>query len=217
MGLFSTEVPARHRAVVYYRGAFRKVVDSDRNRKRPGDHFVMVDLREQLLTIAPQEVATADSVTVRVSGAVTWAVVDPQRYLEQVVDPYGALYLAAQIAMRDAVAPLTIEQIAGRTLTGSEGLTSAMAPSAEAIGVRAELVIRDVILPSALRAAALEVMTAKQRGAARLEEARAETAVLRSLANGARLLDASPALERLRLVQSAAYGSKLVLTVGDAD
>lgn len=73
------------------------------------------------------------------------------------------------------------------------------------------MVVRDVIMPGALREAAMEVATAKQRGAARLEEARAATAALRSLANGARVLDDSPALERLRLVQAAGYGAQLVL------
>ena len=48
-----------------------------------------------------------------------------------------------------------------------------------------------------------------------LEEARAETAALRSLANGARLLDAHPALAQQRLVQSMPPGTRLVLALGD--
>jgi hypothetical protein len=59
-------------------------------------------------------------------------------------------------------------------------------------------------------------VTTKTRGLAQLEAARAETAALRSLANGAKLLDEHPALARLRLVQALPYGSKLELTVGDS-
>ena len=41
--------------------------------------------------------------------------------------------------------------------------------------------------------------------------ARAETAVVRTLANAARVLDASPALAQLRLVQSVPYGAQVKL------
>ena len=58
------------------------------------------------------------------------------------------------------------------------------------------------------------MVTARLRGAAALEAARAETAALRALANGARLLDEHPALAQLRLVQSAPPGTRLVLQLG---
>jgi hypothetical protein len=77
-------------------------------------------------------------------------------------------------------------------------------------------VVKDVILPPELRSAYAELVTAKTRGQAQLEAARAETAALRSLANGAKLLDEHPALARLRLVQALPYGSTLELTVGDS-
>lgn len=53
--------------------------------------------------------------------------------------------------------------------------------------------------------------TARSQGQAKLEAARAETAALRSLANAAKLLDDHPALARLRLVQAAPYGTKIVI------
>jgi regulator of protease activity HflC (stomatin/prohibitin superfamily) len=75
-------------------------------------------------------------------------------------------------------------------------------------------VIKDIVLPAELRAAYADVLTARQRGQVQLETARAESAALRSMANAAKLLDEHPALARLRLVQAATYGSKLVLDVG---
>ncbi len=69
-----------------------------------------------------------------------------------------------------------------------------------------------MILPLDLRSAYAEQVTARARGQARLEAARAETAALRSLANGAKLLDEHPALARLRLVESLPPGSTLELT-----
>lgn len=217
MGLLKVNIPARHCAVVYRKGRLQAVLDSGVHRKHPRDTVRLVDLRERLLTVSPQEVPTADGVTVKASASVRWSVADPQRYLEYAADPQAMLYLATQIAVRDALAPLSLEQIIARNTVDSASLSAAVAPAAESIGLIAAVVVRDVIVPSALREAAMEVVTAKQRGAARLEEARAETAALRSLANGARLLDESPALERLRLVQAAGYGSQLVLHLDKAE
>lgn len=217
MGVFRFRVPARHNAVVYRNGRQLRTVGSGMHRKRPGDLVVRVDLRDRLLTIATQEIPTAEGVTVKVSAAVQWRVVDAQRYVEQSADPEAALYLATQLALREQLAPLTVDDLASRSRVDSAALSAAVADAARAVGASATVVVRDVILPAQLREAAMAVMTAKQRGLARLEEARAETAALRSLANGAKLLDTSPALARLRLVQSAPYGSQLVLRIGDAD
>ena len=71
------------------------------------------------------------------------------------------------------------------------------------------------MLPGEIRAAALELATAQHRAAVLLEQARAETAALRSMANAAKLLDDHPALARLRLVQAAGPGSRLVLQLSD--
>ncbi|HEX5969959.1 MAG TPA: SPFH domain-containing protein, partial [Intrasporangium sp.] len=131
-------------------------------------------------------------------------------------DAAALVYLATQVALREALASLEADELIGR---GSglplDEMTSAASAVAQTVGIDvAEVVVKDVILPIELRAAAAELATAKRRGAAALEAARAETAALRSLANGARLLDAHPALAQLRLVQSAPQGTQLVLRVG---
>jgi hypothetical protein len=69
-----------------------------------------------------------------------------------------------------------------------------------------------VILPPELRSAYAELATARTRGQAKLEAARAETAALRSLANGAKLLDEHPALARQRLVEALPPGARVKLT-----
>ena len=77
--------------------------------------------------------------------------------------------------------------------------------------------VKDVILPHELRAAYAELVTTRTHGQAQLEAARAETAALRSLANGAKLLDDHPALARLRLVQALPHGSTLKVALPDAE
>ncbi len=75
-----------------------------------------------------------------------------------------------------------------------------------------EVVVKDVVQPHELREAYNDVATGRQRALVELEAARAETAALRSLANGAKLLDDHAALARLRLVQALPFGSTVTLS-----
>jgi regulator of protease activity HflC (stomatin/prohibitin superfamily) len=218
MSLFSVTVRASQCAVAYRDGALMQVLGTGRHRRLWRARYVRVDLRESLLTLAPQEVLTADGVSVKVSAAARWSVADPQAYVERSTDPVGLVYLGVQVALREALASLTCEQAVqrGQHLTAGS-LTEAADAVARGVGVSVtEVVVKDVVLPAAVRAAAVELHTARQRGAAQLEAARAETAALRSLANGARVLDEHPALAQLRLVQSAPEGAQLVFHVGPA-
>ena len=217
MFLFHVTVPAHSAGVELVDGTPVRVLEPGRHRRVRRATHVMVDLREQLLAVSPQEILTVDGVQVRVSAAVRWTVADPVAWLERAADPIGLVYLGTQVALRDAVAGLTLETVSQRGAgLDAAALTAAVASVARPVGVAVtEVVVKDVIVPPEVRAATLELATARQRGAAQLEAARAETAALRSLANGAKLLDEHPALARMRLVQSAPPGTQLVLRVGD--
>jgi len=217
MFLVHVSVPAHCAAVELVDGTPTRVLEPGRHRRARRGTYVVVDLREQLLAVSPQEILTVDGVQVRVSAAVRWTVADPVAWLERAADPLGLVYLGTQVALRDAVAGLTLDTVAQRgSGLDAAALTAAVASVARPVGVAVtEVVVKDVIVPAEVRAATLELATARQRGAAQLEAARAETAALRSLANGAKLLDEHPALARMRLVQSAPPGTQLVLRVGD--
>lgn len=218
MSLFTTTIEPRHCALRYRHGRLDQVLPAGRHRRVLGQRLVHVDLRERLLPIAPQEVLTADGVSVRVSASVRWSVTDPVAFAEVTDDAVATVYLAVQVALREALAGLPVDDLVARGARVPVGdITAATAAVADRVGVAViEVVVRDVILPPELRSAAAELATAKRRGAAQLETARAETAALRSLANGARLLDAHPGLAQLRLVQSAPPGTQVILRVGSA-
>lgn len=214
-------VDPRERVVVHRDGQFLAVLEPGRYRRVRRGRYVVVPVAERLTQLAPQEVPCADGILVKVTAVVRHQVVDAVRFVERAADAEALVYLAAQVALRDALATLPSDEIA-RGVRQHPDLVLAATRAADAlaqtVGVTVhELVVKDVILPTELRAAALELATAKTRGAARLETARAETAALRSLANGAKLLEDHPALARQRLVESAPFGSKLVIRFDDAD
>ena len=218
MSLIHVTVAEGSVAVELVDGRQTRVLEPGRHRRVRRATYRQVDLREQLLAVAPQEILTVDGVQVRVSAAVRWVVADPVAWLERATDPLGLLYLGTQVALRDAVAGLTLETVSQRgSGLDAVAVSAAVASVARPVGVGVtEVVVKDVILPAEVRAATLELATARQRGAAQLEAARAETAALRSLANGAKLLDDHPALARMRLVQALPYGTQVVLKVEQA-
>lgn len=204
-------------ALEYRRGELVRALPPGRHPVPLRCEHVVVDLREQLLPVAPQEVLTADGLSVRVTAAVRLVVGDARAFHEVAEDPHSLVYLATQVALREALGVLTVEELTrrGAALPVAD-LTAAADAAARPVGLTVrEVVVKDVILPPEVRAAAVELATAKARGLAQLEAARAETAALRSLANAAKVLETNPALARLRMVQEARPGTKLVVRLGE--
>lgn len=211
-------VPPGHTVLAYW-GSEVQTLPTGRHRVRKPDATLSVDLRERLIQVSPQEILTADSMAVRISMTLRARVIDAVAFVERASDPIGAVYLAAQIALREVCAGVESDDLVRRgDSVDVEPIRVAAARAAGTVGMDVlEVVVRDVIVPAEVRSAALEVITAKTRGLAKLEAARAETAALRALANAGRLLDAHPALAQLRLVESVPYGARVVLSVGGAE
>jgi regulator of protease activity HflC (stomatin/prohibitin superfamily) len=215
MGVLSVVVERHEKVLVVQDGTVAAVLGPGRHRRRRRSSYERVDVRERISTVPAQEVLTADTVTLKVSVAMRWQVVDPIAYTA-VADAEAVVYLAVQIALRDELSGRdALDVVRTGRAEVSPALLEAARLAAAGVGISLEdLVIKDIVLPAELRAAYADVLTARQRGQVQLETARAESAALRSMANAAKLLDEHPALARLRLVQAATYGSKLVLDVG---
>jgi regulator of protease activity HflC (stomatin/prohibitin superfamily) len=214
MSLFRTiTVRPTERVLEYVDGVCARVLEPGRHRRPRRAEYLRVVVLDRVETTAPQEVLAADGAAVRVTACVHWAVADPRAYAEAALDPSGFVYLAVQLALREALVDVPSEDLArhARRELGAV-LTEAARAAGAPVGIAVRsAVVKDVILPHELREAYAELVAAKTRGLAQLEAARAETAALRSLANGARLLDEHPGLARLRLVQALPPGSRVEL------
>lgn len=218
MSWFNVVVPAGTCVVRYRQGAVLAVLEAGVHPRRWRSRDVSVDLRRFWLQLALQEIPTNDGVPVRVSAAAMLSVSDPVAYLERAEDPRASVYLAVQVALRQSLAQVSAEQLMARQLSvPTDEIRSSAEVSAQEVGLSVHrVVIKDLLLPAEVRAAGLELATARQRSAAQLEAARAETAALRALANAAKLLDDHPALARLKLLQAAPSGSKIVMSLDGA-
>lgn len=204
------------RGLLYRRGRFARVLEPGRYRLSKRSSWVRkLDVRETTDTVPGQEVLTGDGVTVRLSLAATYVVADPVRAVTAADDYRGALYLALQLALRDAVAALTIDELVEtRSRIGAQ-LRAPAAERAGELGLELKQVeLKDLMLTGELRRMMAQVVAARKEGQAALERARGETAALRNLANAAQLVERNPALMQIRLLQQLADTSGNTVVLG---
>ena len=180
---------------------------------------VDVDLREQTLDVAGQEIMTADKVTLRMNAVVTYRVVDAKLSVTVADGATQSLYREAQLALRAVVAARDLDSF----LTDKDVVTGefeeAVRRRAGELGlVVVSVGVRDVILPGDMKDLMNKVTEAKKAAEANLIVRREETAAMRSQANTARLLADNPTLMRLReleVLERVAASGKLNVVLGE--
>ncbi len=178
-----------------------------------------VDLRERMLDVSGQEIITADKVSLRLNAVVTYRIVDPRKAVEQVDDLRQALYREAQLVLREAIGSRELDELLADKGTATRQIEQSFRERAAVFGVA--LVgtgIRDIILPGDMKALLNRVTEAKKGSEANAISRREETAAVRSQMNTAKLMEANPALMRLReleVLERVAQNSKLNVVLGE--
>ena len=74
------------------------------------DRIRLIDMREQVVDVPPQEVITSDNVVVSVDAVVYYEPVDPQRLLYNVANFILAVTKLAQTNLRNLIGELQLDQ-----------------------------------------------------------------------------------------------------------
>jgi regulator of protease activity HflC (stomatin/prohibitin superfamily) len=185
-----------------------------------GDARVVdVDLREQTLDVAGQEIMTADKVTLRMNALVTYRVVDARQSVMVADGATQSLYREAQLALRAIVATRELDAFLADKDAVTDEFGEAVRRRAGELGLEVVSVgVRDVILPGDMKDLMNKVTEAKKAAEANLIVRREETAAMRSQANTARLLADNPTLMRLReleVLERVAASGKLNVVLGE--
>jgi len=180
---------------------------------------VNVDLRRVQVPIVGQELMTRDKVTLRLSLTVEYRVGDPAKLAGTVGDARDTVYLAAQLAARDYVAGVTLDELLEGRDAMSRFLGERVVPKAKEIGVLIEGIgVKDVVLPGEMKALLNRVIEAEKAAAANVILRREEAAATRSMANSAKVMADNPTLMRLKeleaLKEIAAEIGEVRLVVG---
>ena len=182
---------------------------------------VPVDLREQVLDLAGQEIMTADKVSLRLNALVTFRVADAERAVAVSADPSQALYRQAQLALRAVVGTAELDRLLAAKDEIAAQLQAEVTGRSESLGVEVlALGIRDLILPGEMKVLMNRVKEAEKAAEAAVITRREETAAMRSQANTAKLLESNPTLMRLReleVLEKVAERANLTVMLGDGD
>lgn len=173
-----------------------------------------VDIRPVFVSVTGQEVLSSDGVTLKISLAARYRIVDPAVAINQIENYQQALYLELQMGLRELVGSATVDDLLEKRSEFGARLLEQKKPAAAQLGLLLESVdVKDVMFPGDLKKIFAQVVKARKEGQAALEKARAETATLRHLANAAALIERNPTILQLRLLQSVqdSAGNTLVL------
>jgi regulator of protease activity HflC (stomatin/prohibitin superfamily) len=200
-------VHAHQKALCYVQGRLTEVLEPGRyvlwQHASKQVQVACVDLRRAELTIAGQELMTRDKVTLRLSLALDYAIVDPVLATQAVTSVRDALYLHVQLWARGYVASVVLDQLLEGRDEMTRYLEEHMRPVASAFGVRVDGVgVKDVVLPGDMKILLNRVIEAEKEAAANVILRREETAATRSLANTAKVIADNPVLMRLKELES---------------
>jgi regulator of protease activity HflC (stomatin/prohibitin superfamily) len=200
-------VQAHEKGLRFERGRLTAVLESGRyalwTHPEAQIQIATVDMRRTEVTIAGQDLMTRDKVTLRLTLTVEFAVEDPTLATQKVTSVRDSVYLAAQLALREYVGGVTLDEL----LEGRDALTrfleADVTPKAARFGARVDRVgVKDVVLPGEMKTLLNRVIEAEKEAAANVILRREETAATRSLVNTARLMADQPILLRLKELEA---------------
>ena len=188
----------------------------DREFSRPGDKFRQVDLRRRLIQIHPQTIPTADAMSVTITLAITASTVDPVKFIADSQNPDEEIYLAAQIALREMVVAMPLEDFIGVRIDLEPVLVAAQA-AAKNVGVEvSSILLKDLNLPREYSGALQESIVAKIQAETDLERARNEVKTTRARLASAKVLEQNPILAKIRMLEALPPGSTVEVREGES-
>lgn len=189
-------------ALLYVNGLFSKQLD-------PGEyHFwsnnmplsvSKVDLRQQQLEVAGQEVLTSDKAALRINMDLVYAVTDVMTALTKHKDYTRQLYTLAQLALREYIGALGLDELLEKKAEAGKVMLDILKPQAVKLGLELRACgVRDIILPGDVKDIMNKVLIAQKNAQANVITRREETASTRSLLNTAKLMEDNDMLYKLK-------------------
>lgn len=206
------------RGLLFNRGKFVRTLQPGKHTFfRRGTHIEKVDVRVRHRTIPGQELITADGIALKATLVAEFEVTDPYLASSKVAELEPAVYLAAQLALRDIISAISIDDALAQRGAMSSELLSRFTEPCSTIGVTAtRLEVKDLMLPGDLKRIFAAVAEARHAGQASLERARSEAATMRSLANTSKMLREHPELLQMRVLEAIDKSSGNTFVLGDA-
>jgi SPFH domain / Band 7 family len=205
--LVEAQVRQFERGLKYVDGKYEGILEPGRYAywNHPGARIgvVVLDTRLQQLKVEGQELMTKDKVTLRLTLTAEYAPSDAPTTVHAVADVKEAIYLAVQLATREFVAGVTLDELLEGRHALTQYLEAQVVPRAEQFGVRVQRVgVKDVILPGDMKTLLNKVIEAEKAAAANVILRREDAAATRNMANTAKVIAENPVLMRLKELET---------------
>jgi regulator of protease activity HflC (stomatin/prohibitin superfamily) len=166
------------------------------------DQKMKVDVRTKTVDIAPQEMVTADSVTIKVNAVLYYRIIDPNKAINQVESYQMAVYQAAMTTLRNIVGQNILDDLLQKRDKVNFRVQEIVDEITEPWGIVIERVeMKDVEIPSGMQRAMAKEAEAVREKRARLIKAAAEQEASILLAQASQQIVENPAALELRRLQ----------------
>jgi regulator of protease activity HflC (stomatin/prohibitin superfamily) len=221
------------RGIVERLGRFKESVDPGLRVIIPGiDRMTLVDMREQVIDVPPQEVITEDNVGTSVDAVVYYEATDPQRLVYNVGNFMLAVTKLAQTNLRNVIGDMELDEALTSRDKINTALRAILDDATDKWGVRVVRVeIQRIDPPPDVMSAMHEQMKAERTRRAVVTEAQGSREAAITRADGEKaaaileaegrkqrnILDAQGEAEAVRAVAEAEKFRQVTVAEGEAD
>ena len=203
-------------------GKYNREATSGLNIVIPGiERLIVVDMREQVIDVPPQEVITKDNVTITVDAVIYYEPTDPKKLVYNVGDFITAATKLAQTNLRNVIGDLELDAALTSRETINTSLKIILDEATDKWGTRVVRVeIQRIDPPQDVQDAMNKVMKAERDRRAAVTEAECEKRAAILTAEGERqsqILSAEGEAEALKAVADAQKYEKIAIADGESE
>ena len=172
---------------------------------RPFDQMVRISLRQQVFVVPPQDVITADNVTLKVDAVVTLYVVNPFDAAIKVVDYVYQTSQLAQTSLRSVLGEVELDELLSHRDKLNLKIQSIIDQRTEPFGVKVISVeVKQVDLPEQMQRAMAKQAEAEREKRSKIIHSEGEFSAAQKLVDAAALMATQPMTLQLRYLQTLA-------------
>ncbi|HBF21009.1 MAG TPA: peptidase [Cryomorphaceae bacterium] len=195
-------VESYEKGILFIDGKFEKVLEKGEYlfwKNSTPINVLKADMRQLQMEVSGQEILTKDKAALRVNFYTQYKVTDIEKALLDNKEFEKQLYVLMQLALREFIGTLTLDELLEKKEAVAEYVLSAVKENAVNLGVKVSACgIRDIILPGEVKEIMNQVLVAEKKAQANVITRREETASTRSLLNTAKLMEDNPMLFKLK-------------------
>jgi len=192
------------RGVVFFLGRFQKVKGPGLIILIPGlQKMIKVDLRVQVMDVPTQDVISRDNVSVKVNAVIYFRIVDPEKAIIRVANPFEATSQLSQTTLRSVLGQHDLDDMLSERDKLNEDIQNILDQRTDNWGIKvANVEIKHVDLDESMIRAIAQQAEAERSRRAKVINAEGEKQAAQMLAEAAHILASESQGLQLRYMQT---------------